>query len=102
VSKAFLKSKKTAAMEKLLLKFRVTWSVILMHRIIILWHARKTNWHTFSKLFSSTCLWTILRITFTNSLPVVERRLSDHKFWGNFGSLPGFSKVIFWVLTWLW
>jgi hypothetical protein len=34
------------------------------------------------------------RTTFPNSLRVVDRRLIGRKFWGNFGSLPGFVKVI--------
>jgi hypothetical protein len=39
-------------------------------------------------------LWTNFSITFSNSLPVVGRRLIGLKFWGNFGSLPRFGKVI--------
>jgi hypothetical protein len=27
-------------------------------------------------------------------LPVVDRRLIGHKFWGNFRSVPGFGRVI--------
>jgi hypothetical protein len=38
----------------------------------------------------SMCLWTIFRITFSNSLRVVDKRLIWRKFWGNFGSLPSF------------
>jgi hypothetical protein len=30
-------------------------------------------------------------MTFSNNLPVVDRRLIGRKFLGNFGSLPGFS-----------
>jgi hypothetical protein len=40
------------------------------------------------------CLRTIFRITFSNSLPVVGKRLIGRTFWGNVGSLPGFGKVI--------
>jgi hypothetical protein len=38
-------------------------------------------------------LWTIFRITFSNSLPVVDKWLIGRKFCGNFGSLPGFGKL---------
>jgi hypothetical protein len=34
------------------------------------------------------------RITFSNSFPVVDRRLIGRKFWRHFRSLPGFGKVI--------
>jgi hypothetical protein len=34
------------------------------------------------------------RINFSNSLPVLDRRLIGRKFWGNFGSLPGFDNVM--------
>jgi hypothetical protein len=67
VSKAFSISKKTAALEILLLKFRVTWSTRLIHWSVVLSRARKPNWVTFSKFFSSTCLCTILKITFSVS-----------------------------------
>jgi hypothetical protein len=40
------------------------------------------------------CLWTVLIMTFSNNLPVVERRLIGCIFWGNFGSLPGFRNVM--------
>jgi hypothetical protein len=33
-------------------------------------------------------------MTFSNNLPVVERRLIGHKLGGNFGSLPGFGNVM--------
>jgi hypothetical protein len=39
------------------------------------------------------CLWTIFRITFSNSLPVVDKRIIGRKFWGNFWPLPGFGNV---------
>jgi hypothetical protein len=34
------------------------------------------------------------RIIFSNSLPVVDKRLIGRIFWGNLGSLPSFGKVI--------
>jgi hypothetical protein len=39
----------------------------------------------------SKCLWVILRITFSNNMPVVDKRLIRHRFWGNFGSLLYFN-----------
>jgi hypothetical protein len=77
----------------LLLKFKVTWSISLMYWCIMLWHAQMPNWYTFSMLFSSMCLWTIFRITLSNTC-VVERRFTGHNIWVNFGSLPGFGKGI--------
>jgi hypothetical protein len=56
--------------------------------------ARKPNWLALSRLFSSMRLWIIFRITFSNSLPVVDKRLIGSKFGGNFGPLPGFVNVI--------
>jgi len=64
VSNAFSISKKTAAVDILLLKFKVTWSVSLMHWNVVLWHARKPNWHAFRMLLSSMFLWTLLWMTF--------------------------------------
>jgi hypothetical protein len=40
------------------------------------------------------CLWTIFRITFSSSLPIVDKRLIGCKFCGNLESLPVFGKVI--------
>jgi hypothetical protein len=40
------------------------------------------------------CLFTIFRITFSNSLPVVDKRLIGRKLWGNLESFLGFGKVI--------
>jgi hypothetical protein len=37
---------------------------------------------------------TVFRITFFNSLPVVDKRLIGCKFWGNFGSLLGFGNIM--------
>jgi hypothetical protein len=39
-------------------------------------------------------LLTIFRMTFSNSLAVVDKRLIELKLCGNFGSLPGFGNVI--------
>jgi len=75
---------KTAAVDMLLLKSRVTWSASRIYWSVVLWRARKPNWHGFSKLFPSMCLWIILRMTFSNSSPVVSRRLIGLRFWGNF------------------
>jgi hypothetical protein len=44
VSKAFSMFKNTAAVDILLLKLRVTWSVSLIHCNVVLWHARNLNW----------------------------------------------------------
>jgi len=75
VSNAFLISKKTTAVY-MLLRYKVMWSMSHMHS----WCAQKPNWHRFSMLFSSMCLWIVLRMTFSKSLPVVGRRLSGLKF----------------------
>jgi hypothetical protein len=93
VSKAFLRSKNTAAVDIFLLKMRVTWSVSLILCSVMQWHAWKPNWLALSRLLSSMCFWIILRMTFSNSLPVVDKRLIGRKFWGNFVSLPGFGNV---------
>jgi hypothetical protein len=74
VSRAFPMSKNTAAVNKLMLKLRVTWSVSLIHCSVVLWHARKPNWLPLSKPLSSMCFWTIFRMTLSNSLPFVDRR----------------------------
>jgi hypothetical protein len=87
-------SKNTGAVDIFLLKMRVTWSVSLIHCSDVLWCARKPNWLALNRLLSSMCFWIILRKTFLNDLPVVERRLIGRKFWGNFGSLPGFGNVM--------
>jgi hypothetical protein len=59
-----------------------------------LWRARKPNCLALSRLLSSMCLCTIFRITFSNSLHVVNKRLIECEFWWNFGSLTGFGNVI--------
>jgi hypothetical protein len=78
----------------LLLTFKIAWSVGLTHWSVVLWRARKPNWLALSRPLSSVCLWTIFRNIFSNSLPVVDKRLIGRKFWGNFESLPGFDNVI--------
>jgi hypothetical protein len=86
--------KNTAAVDILLLKLRGTWSVSLIHRSVVLWRARKPNWLALRRPPSSMCFWTAFRTTFSNSLPVVDRRLIGRKFWGNFVSLQGFGNVM--------
>jgi hypothetical protein len=66
VSNAFSISKNTAAIDMLLLKFKVTWSVSLIHWSIVLWRAQEPNWLERSRPLSAVCLWTIFRITFSN------------------------------------
>jgi hypothetical protein len=92
--KCLLIFKNTAAIDMLLLKFKVTWSVSLIHWSVVLWRARKPNWLALSRTLSSLCLWTVFRINFSNSLPAVNKRLIGRKFRGNFGSLPGFDNVM--------
>jgi hypothetical protein len=56
-----------------------------------------------SRPLSSICFWSNFRITFSNSFPVVERRLIGRKFWGNLGSTPrqtDWLSVEMWL--WLW
>jgi hypothetical protein len=60
----------------------------------MLWHARKANWRSLSRPLSSMRFWTIFSITFSNSLPIVDKRLIGSQFWGNLWSLPVFCKVI--------
>jgi hypothetical protein len=94
VSKDFSMSKNTAAVDKLLLKLRVTWSVSLIHCSVMLWRARKPNYLALSMILSPMCFWTILWMTFSNKLPVVDSRLIRRNFGGNFGSLPGSGNVM--------
>jgi hypothetical protein len=66
----------------LLLKFKVTWSVSLMHWSVVLWRAWKPNWLALSRSLSSRCLWTIFGITFSNSgYMVLDRRTQQHVHW---------------------
>jgi hypothetical protein len=85
VSEAFSMFKNTADVDILLLKLKVTWSVSLRHCSVVLWRTRKPNWLALSRPLSSICFWRVFRITFSNSLPVVDRRVIGHKFWGNLG-----------------
>jgi hypothetical protein len=94
VSKGFSISKNTAAVGMLLLKFNVTWflNLILKCRAVT---GTETKLACIKQAsFFSVCLWTIFRITFSNSLPVVDKRLIGHAFWGNLGSLPGFDNIV--------
>jgi hypothetical protein len=77
----------------MLLKLRVTWPISLIHCKVMLWCSRTPNWHAF-RPFLPMRLLTIFRKTFSNSLPVVDKRLFGCQFWGNLESFPGFSKVI--------
>jgi hypothetical protein len=97
VSNVFSMSKNKAAVNILLLKLRVSWSVSLIHCSVVLWHARKQNWLALSSLLSSMCFWTILWMTFSKNLSVVERRLIGPKFWENFMTLPGFGNFMIFV-----
>jgi hypothetical protein len=58
-----------------LLKFKGTWPVSIIHWSVVLWRARKPNWLALSRPPFSMCLWTIFWITVSNSLPVVYKRL---------------------------
>jgi hypothetical protein len=66
-SKAFSMSKNIAAVDILLLKFRETWPVSLIHWSVMLWHARNANWLAFSKFLSAMCLWIVSTINFSKS-----------------------------------
>jgi hypothetical protein len=85
-------SKNTAAVEIMVLKFRVTWSLS-----VVLWRARSPNWFAFSMLLTTRWLCFSFWITFLKSLPVVDRSLIGRKFWGNFESLPCFGKAVTFV-----
>jgi hypothetical protein len=88
-------SKNTASVDILLLKFTVTWSYCLIHWSAVLWSARKPNWLAFSKFLFIVCFWTVLKIGFSNSLPVVDKRLVGRKLWWLFGSFLGFGSYDF-------
>jgi hypothetical protein len=64
VSEAFTMSKNTAAIDILLLKLRVMWSVSLMYCSVVLWRARKPNWLALSRFLSSTCFLRVLELLF--------------------------------------
>jgi hypothetical protein len=61
---AFSISKNTAAVDILLLKFKVKWSVSLMDWSVVLCRARKPNWFALSRSFALMYLWTIFRMSF--------------------------------------
>jgi hypothetical protein len=94
VSKAFSISKNTAAVDIVLLKLGVTWSISFICCNVVLWHALKPNWLALIRRLSLICFWRAFRITFSNSFPVVSRRLIGRKFRGNFESLPIFGNVM--------
>ena len=94
VSKAFLMSKNTFWIEIKGHVFRQPHTLY-----VVLWRARKTNWLALSWPLSSICLWRNFKNTFSNSFPVVDRRLIERKFLRNFGSLPGLGKVITLLLS---
>jgi hypothetical protein len=73
VSKAISICKNTAAVDMLLLKFNVTWSVSLIYWSVVLWRARKQNWLALSRSLSSIFVWTIFIIPCSNSLPLWTR-----------------------------
>jgi hypothetical protein len=56
------------------------------HCNVVLCRARKPNWLALSRSITSIWLWTIFRIAFSKSFPVVDKRFIGRKFWGNFGS----------------
>jgi hypothetical protein len=43
--------------------------------------------------FFPQCFSIVLKISFSNSLPTVDKRLIGHNFWRNFESLLGFGRV---------
>jgi hypothetical protein len=96
VSKVFSVPKNTAAVDMFLFKFKVTWSVSLIHWNVILWRARKTNWLVLSRILFSMYLWNIFRITLSSSLPALEKSLIWHQFLGKLTSYQ-FS-VTLWLL----
>jgi hypothetical protein len=78
----------------LMLKFNMTLPVGLIHWSAVLVRAWKPNWFALGWSLSSMCIRIIFRITFSNSLPVVNRRLIVRKLYGNLGFLPGCDNVI--------
>jgi hypothetical protein len=93
--KTFSISKNTAAVDILLLKFKVTWSISLMYWSVMLWQSQNPNWLALSGLLLQCAFGLhIFRITFLNNFPFVDKGLIGRKFWGNFGSLPGFGNII--------
>jgi hypothetical protein len=53
--KAFSVSKNTAAVDMILLNFKVMWSVGLINWSVVLWRARKPNWLKQALFFWLTC-----------------------------------------------
>jgi hypothetical protein len=94
--------KNTTSVDILLLKFKVMWSISLVHWRVVLQCARKTNWLALSRSLSWVCLGTTYRMPFSKSLPIVDKKLIEHKFWGNLGSLPGCSSYNFCKLPRNW
>jgi hypothetical protein len=90
VSKSFSMPMNTAAIDILLLKFRETWSVSLIHWSVVLWRSRKPNGIAFSKILSEMCLWIFLELI---SQRLADRRLIGRKVSENFGFLPGFGRT---------
>jgi hypothetical protein len=87
LAKIFTISKDTTAVNMFLLKFRVTWSASLIHWSAVLWFSWKPNWLAFSKFLFLVCFWVVLKISFSNSLPVMDKRLIGHKcgrIWQNY------------------
>jgi hypothetical protein len=84
-------AKNTTAVGMLLLKFKVTCSISFLHCSIVLCRRQKPNWLLLSRSLISVWLWTIFRIIFLKSLPVVDKWLIRLKL---FESSPGFSKVM--------
>jgi hypothetical protein len=83
----------TAAVDILLLKFRLTWSSSLIYWSVVLWSDQsQTHLHVVS--FFPQCFWIALKISFSNTLPTVGKRLTGRKFGGNFECLLGFSRVM--------
>jgi hypothetical protein len=68
------------------LKFRVTWFASFIHWSVVLWYARKPNWLVFSKFLPSVCFWIVLKTSFSNSLPLVDKRPIGRKCGGNLES----------------
>jgi hypothetical protein len=94
VTKAFSISKNTAALDILLLKFKVTWSTSLIHCSVVLWLSRNPNWLAVSKFLSPICVFTIYKIIISlKTLPIQDKRRIGRKFRGNLGSLPGAGKA---------
>jgi hypothetical protein len=91
--KNFLDIKNTAAVN-MWLQFRVMWSTSLIQWSVILWSAWKLNWPTFSTFLSSVCFWIVIKICFSNSLPVEDKRLIGQMFGEKLGSSPSFGRVM--------